>query len=211
MTKVMHRLGEQAHPAFPVTIYYAFKQAESNDNEGTVSTGWDTFLEAVIRADFVIDGTWPIRTERGSRNRNIDSNALASSIILVCRKRETTALTATRREFITCLKTDLPKALAHMQRGNIAPVDMAQASIGPGMAVYTLFAKVLDAQGNPMTVREALSLINQTLDEVLAEQEGDLDADSRWAVAWFEQNGFSEGAFGDAKPCPMPRTPVWPG
>ncbi len=127
------------------------------------------------------------------------TNALASSIILVCRKRPTDAPTATRREFLTTLKAELPQALAHLQRGNIAPVDLAQAAIGPGMAVYTRYSKVLDAEGHPLSVREALALINQTLDEVLAEQEGDFDADSRWALAWFEQSGFLDGEYGVAE------------
>jgi putative DNA methylase len=199
MTQAMHRLSEQAQSAFPVTIYYAFKQAESDDDKGTASTGWDTFLDAVIRAGFAISGTWPMRTERGSRSIGIGSNALASSIILVCRKRPDEALSVTRREFLSALKAELPLALAHLQRGNIAPVDLAQAAIGPGMAVFTRYARVLDATGNPMTVREALALINQTLDEVLAEQEGDFDSDSRWALAWFEQFGFAEGEYGVAE------------
>jgi putative DNA methylase len=200
MTQAMHRLAEQTHPAFPVTIYYAFKQTETENNgeSGTASTGWETFLDAVIRAGFALTGTWPIRTEREARSRGIDSNALASSIVLVCRPRPADVPTATRREFVTALKADLPVALAHLQRGNIAPVDLAQAAIGPGMAVYTRYAKVLDAEGKALSVREALSLINQTLDEALAEQEGDFDADSRWALAWFEQWGFSEGEFGIA-------------
>ena len=120
-------------------------------------------------------------------------NALASSIILVCRKLAADAPTATRREFVAALKDELPAALAHLQRGNIAPVDLAQAAIGPGMAVYTRYAKVLDAEGKPLAVREALALINQTLDEALAEQEGDFDADSRWALAWFEHTRFRRG------------------
>jgi putative DNA methylase len=198
MTQAMHRLAEQAHPAFPVTIYYAFKQAESDDKEGTASTGWDTFLDAVIRAGFGISGTWPIRTEQlaGLKGK---MNALASSIVLVCRPRAADAPTATRGEFVASLKAGLPEALTHLQRGNIAPVDLAQAAIGPGMAIYTRYAKVLDAAGKPLSVREALALINQTLDEVLAEQEGDFDAESRWALAWFEQQGFGEGEFGVAE------------
>jgi putative DNA methylase len=131
--------------------------------------------------------------------RGIDSNALASSIVLVCRSRTATAPTATRREFLTALRAELPDALKHLQHGNIAPVDLAQAAIGPGMAVYTRYAKVLDADGKSLSVREALTLINQTLDEVLAEQEGDFDADSRWAVAWFDQSGFDEGEYGVAE------------
>jgi putative DNA methylase len=127
------------------------------------------------------------------------NNALASSIVLVCRTRPSDASTATRREFVTSLKQELPVALTHLQRGNIAPVDLAQAAIGPGMAVYTRYAQVLDANGKPMSVREALALINQTLDEALAEQEGDFDSDSRWALAWFEQSGFTDGEYGVAE------------
>ncbi len=215
MTQAMHRLAEQAHPAFPVTIYYAFKQSESlgtrasspQDEDagkmpalpGVASTGWDTFLDAVIRSGFAISGTWPVRTEGSGRMIAMGTNALASSIVLVCRPRPADAPTATRREFVTTLKAELPQALLHLQRGNIAPVDLAQAAIGPGMAVYTRYTKVLDAEGKPLSVREALSLINQTLDEVLAEQEGDFDADSRGALAWFEQYGFSEGEYGVAE------------
>jgi putative DNA methylase len=199
MTSAMQQLAKQAHPASPVTIYYAFKQSENEDEAGTASTGWETFLDAVIRAGFDISGTWPMRTERGARSIGIGANALASSIILVCRPRAQSVPDATRREFLTRLKTELPEALAHLQEGNIAPVDLAQAAIGPGMAVYTRFAKVIDAGGKVVTVREALTLINQTLDEVLAEQEGDFDADSRWSLSWFEQNGFDEGEYGVAE------------
>ena len=199
MTQAMHRLAEQAHSAYPVTIYYAFKQSESDGGDGTTNTGWDTFLAAVIKAGFAISGTWPMRTERDARAIGIGTNTLASSIVLVCRPRSATASTATRREFVAALKAELPQALSHLQAGNIAPVDLAQAAIGPGMAVYTRYAKVLDAEGNPLTVRQALALINQTLDEALAEQEGDFDADTRWALAWFEQIGFEEGEFGLAE------------
>jgi putative DNA methylase len=195
----MHRLAEQAHPAFPVTIYYAFKQSENVGDGGTTNTGWDTFLAAVIEAGFAISGTWPMRSEQEYRMIGIGTNALASSIVLVCRQRASSAPTATRREFVAALKAELPVALAHLQRGNIAPVDLAQAAIGPGMAVYTRYSKVLDAEGKPLSVREALALINQTLDEALAEQEGDFDADSRWALTWFEQQGFAEGEFGVAE------------
>lgn len=198
MTQAMHRLAEHVHPAFPVTIYYAFKQAERDHNGGAVSTGWETFLDAVIRSGFAVVGTWPIRTERPGRMRETGSNALSSSIILVCRSLSADAPISTRREFINALKAELPVALTHLQRGNIAPVDLAQASIGPGMAVYTRYAKVLDADGKPLSVREALTLINQTLDEALIEQEGDFDADSRWALAWFGDHGFEKGPFGDA-------------
>jgi putative DNA methylase len=198
MTQAMHRLAAQTHPGFPVTIYYAFKQAESEGEAGTASTGWETFLEAVIKAGFSVSGTWPMRTER-TQGLKGQTNALASSIILVCRPRASAASTATRREYVTALKAELPTALAHLQRGNIAPVDLAQAAIGPGMAVYTRYAKVLDAEGKPIGVREALVLINETLDEVLANQEGDFDSVSRWALTWFEHSGFAEGEYGVAE------------
>ena len=200
MTQAMQRLAEQAHPGFPVTIYYAFKQSETKGNSGTASTGWETFLDAVIRSGFGITGTWPMRTERGARSTSIGVNALASSIVLVCRRRRPAdAPAATRREFLTALRSELPHALRLLQTGNVAPVDLAQAAIGPGMAIYTRYANVLDAAGKPVSVREALTSINEILDEVLAEQEGDFDADTRWAVAWFEQHGFDHGDFGTAE------------
>ena len=192
-------------PEVPLTVYYAFKQAESEagaDDDGevsTYSTGWETLLEGLFQSGLQITGTWPLRTEGSTRLRAIGSNALASSIILVCRPRSEGAPNATRREFVAALRSELPAALRHLQAGNIAPVDLAQAAIGPGMGVYTRYANVLDAEGKPVSVREALALINATLDEALAEQEGDFDADSRWALAWFEQNGFDEGEYGVAE------------
>ena len=198
MTLSMRRLVEQTHLTFPATIYYAFKQSENRNDGGLSSTGWETFLEAVIKAEFGISGTWPVRTEY-TGNLKGKLNALASSIVLVCRPRPANAPVATRREFVDALNAELPEALRQMQQGNIAPVDLAQAAIGPGMAVFTQYAKVLDASGEAVTVREAISLINQTLDEVLAEQEGDFDADTRWALAWFEQSGFTEGDYGTAE------------
>ena len=199
MTGAMHRLADQAHSAFPVTIYYAFKQSESETDEGTASTGWETFLDAVIQAGFSTTGTWPMRTELANKVSGIGRNMLASSIVLVCRQRAANAPTVTRREYVATLKKELPIALRHLQAGNIAPVDLAQSSIGPGMGIFTRYSKVLDAQGKPMSVREALALINEVLDEALAEQEGDFDSDSRWALAWFEQFGFAEGEFGVAE------------
>ncbi len=199
MTGAMQRLRKQAHPGFPVTVYYALKQSESESESGVVSTGWETFLDALIRAGFEITGTWPMRTEGDNRQVGIDRNALASSIVLVCRPRVATAPIATRREFVVALKGELPGAIAHLQKTNIAPVDLAQAAIGPGMAVYTRYSSVLDAEGKPLSVRDALSLINQTLDETLAEQEGDFDSDTRWALAWFDQHGFGEGEYGVAE------------
>ena len=199
MVQAMHQLAKQAHPGFPVTIYYAFKQSEKKGDLGRVSTGWEIFLDAIIRAGFAITGTWPVRTERQGRMVGNATNALASSVVLVCRKRIKDAPLATRREFVAALGDEIPGALAHLQGGNVAPVDLAQASIGPGMAVFSRYAKVLDAQGQEVTVGEALAMINQTLDEVLAEQEGEFDADTRWALAWFEQEGFAEGEYGVAE------------
>ena len=199
MTLAMQRLADQAHLGFPVTIYYAFKQSESRGDAGVASTGWETFLDAVLRAGLGVSGTWPMRTELGNRMVGMGTNALASSIVLVCHPRPTDAPIATRREFVDALKSELPRALRKMQQGNTAPVDLAQAAIGPGMAIFTRYARVLDASGAAVSVREALALINETLDEVLAEQEGDFDADTRWALAWFEQSGFSEGEYGVAE------------
>jgi putative DNA methylase len=198
MTRALRRLAGHTHAAFPVTIYYAFKQSETLGEEGTASTGWETFLEAVVIAGFAITGTWPMRTEQAAALK-ATRNALASSIILVCRPRPMDAPAATRREFLTALKAELPDALKMLQRGNIAPVDLAQAAIGPGMGVYTRYANVLDASGERVSVRDALTLINQVLDEALAEQEGDFDADTRWAVAWFEHSGFEMGEYGVAE------------
>ena len=199
MTGALRQLCEQVHPGFPVTIYYAFKQSERRGGTGISSTGWETFLDAVIRSGFSISGTWPMRTELRNRMIGMGTNALASSIVLVCRRRASDAPVGTRREFLADLRADLPQALRLLQTGNIAPVDLAQAAIGPGMAAYTRYAKVLNAEGNPITVREALAMINQILDEVLAEQEGDFDPDSRWALAWFDHFGFSAGEFGIAE------------
>ena len=198
MTAALCRLAKDAHPGFPVTVYYAFKQTERKGEAGIVSTGWEAFLEAVIHSGFTITGTWPMRTELVAGLKK-DVAALASSIVIVCRRRPTDAPAATRREFLIALRSELPQALRLLQSGNVAPVDLAQAAIGPGMGVYTRYEKVLDAEGRAVSVREALALINQILDEVLSEQEGDFDADSRWALAWFEQHGFDEGDYGIAE------------
>ena len=199
MKEAIRRLAEQVHPAFPVTIYYAFKQAEAKIDGGTASTGWETFLEAVIRAGFSISGTWPVRTEGTGRIRAKDANALASSIVLVCRRRSPDAPPTSRRDFLAALRSELPPALADLQKSNIAPVDFAQAAIGPGMAIFTRYARVLEADGSPMPVRSALVEINRTLDETLARQEGDLDPDTRFCVAWYEQYGIGERAYGEAE------------
>ena len=183
----------------PMAVFYAFKQTEESDEDGVASTGWETMLAALIRAGFGITGTWPIRTERFGRTNSLETNALASSIVLVCRLRPSDAGITDRRGFITALRSQLPSALRELQAANIAPVDLAQAAIGPGMAVFSRYARVVEADGSAMRVRTALGLINQALDEVLSEQEGEFDPDTRWAVAWFEQNGFQPGRFGDAE------------
>jgi len=197
MTDAMARLAGRTHPAFPVTIYYAFKQAESDDS-GTASTGWETFLEATIAVGFAVTGTWPIRTEQAAALKT-SRNALASSIVLVCRKRPADAPITTRRDFLKTLKRELPAALKTLQHGNIAPVDMAQATIGPGMAIFTRYAQVLESDDRPMPVRTALQLINQALDEYLSEQEGEYDPDTRFAITWFETHGMAEGPYGVAE------------
>lgn len=198
MTNTMHGMAERSHRAFPVTVYYAFKQSEKEEG-GTASTGWETFLEAVIQAGFSVTGTWPMRTERGVKLIGENANILASSIILVCRPLPDSAPISTRKDFLATLRRELPSALHHLQEGNIAPVDLAQASIGPGMAVYTRYTRILESDGTPMPVRSALQIINQLLDEVLAEQEGAFDAETGWAVAWFDQFGFHDGPFGEAE------------
>ena len=196
MTSAMRNLAEQAHPAFPVTIYYAFKQAETKGEAGTHSTGWETFLEAVLRAGFALTGTWPMRTELGNRMIGSGTNALASSIILVCRGRAADAATVSRRDFIRELNASLPDALLDMTRGGInspvAPVDLSQAIIGPGMAIFSQYAAVLEADGKPMGVRGALQLINRFLSE------DDFDGDTQFCLHWFEGMGWAIGKYGEA-------------
>jgi putative DNA methylase len=182
---------------YPLTLFYAFKQAETLDGS-VASTGWETMLTGLLESQFCVTGTWPMRTERAGRTVALRAGALASSILLVCRPRPEDASIATRREFVNVLRAELPNALRTLQRENIAPVDLAQAAIGPGMAVFSRYAKVLEADGSPMAVRAALSLINEALDEILAEQEGDFDADTRFAITWFDQWGTAEGPFGEA-------------
>ena len=203
MTRAMSRLAEQAHTAFPVTIYYAFKQSESRIDSGTASTGWETFLDAVIRAGFCISGTWPMRTENKTRLVGMVTNALASSIVLVCRKRDADAPAISRKQFLRQLEEELPEALEAMIGGRegataVAPVDLAQAAIGPGMAVFSRYSAVLEADGSPMPVRTALTIINKAIDEYFSHAEGDMDADTRFCVDWFQQHGFGAGVFGSA-------------
>lgn len=195
MTRAMHNLAKQAHPAFPVTIYYAFKQSDTKEESGTSNTGWDTFLDAVIRAGFSIHGTWPLRTELVG-NLKKAMNVLASSVVLVCRQRTADAPTISRREFIRELNAALPDALLDMTRGGVnspvAPVDLSQAIIGPGMAIFSQYAAVLEADGKPMSVRTALQLINRLF------AEDDFDHDTQFCLAWFDSQGWATGKFGDA-------------
>ncbi len=193
------RIRERQDPEFPLTIFYAFKQAEVfPDGSGLASTGWETMLSGLLKAGFEVTGTWPMRSEMATRNVGRGTNALASSIVLVCRPRAENAALTTRRDFLSSLRTELPTALRSLQEGNIAPVDLAQAAIGPGMAVFSRYARVVEADGSSMAIRTALSLINATLDEILAEQESDFDPDTRFAIAWFEQYGTDAGPFGEA-------------
>ena len=180
----------KVHPSdVPITVYYSFKQAETDD-EGTASTGWETMLTGLIEADLAITATWPIRTEATNRMVASGTNTLDSSIVLACRIRPSDAQATTRRGFIQALQAELPRALRELQQGSIAPVDLAQAAIGPGMALFTRYRTVLEASGAAMTVRTALALINQILDEVLSEQEGDFDVETRFCVKWFTQFGW---------------------
>ena len=182
----------------PVTIYYAYKQSETDEDDATASTGWETMLSAIIRAGFSITGTWPMRTEMANRTVASGTNALASSIVLVCRKRAPDAGKCTRREFINALHRELRPALIKLQSANIAPVDLAQSAIGPGIGVFSRYQSVLESDGRPMSVRAALQIINQELDAFYNEQEGELDRDSRFCVELFSQYAFNTIKFGDA-------------
>ena len=198
--QAFHLMRRRTHSDYPLTVYYAFKQSETDKKDGTVaSTAWETMLDGLLKAGFQITGTWPMHTEMKARSvSRVGANTLASSIVLVCRPRPDAAGVTTRRDFIAVLRRELPEALRRLQEGNIAPVDLAQAAIGPGMAVFSRFSNVLEADGNPMRVRSALQIVNNELDTYFAEQEGDLDADTRFCTAWFEQYGVNEGAFGEA-------------
>lgn len=211
--KAFTTLREKMDPRFPLTVYYAFKQEDEkaggdegdSDNQENKSngvdrtTGWETLLDALLGSGFQITATWPVRASQKWRMVAMGTNALASYIVLACRTRQADAPPCSRRDFMNELKKELPAALKHLQQGNIAPVDLAQAAIGPGMAVFSRYAKVMESSGRPMTVRTALNIINQALDEVLAEQEAEFDADTRWALAWFDQHGVDEGEFGVAE------------
>ncbi|NPV80542.1 MAG: DUF1156 domain-containing protein [Firmicutes bacterium] len=209
--KAFVALREKMDPRFPLTVYYAFKQDDEESGAGeeeadasnglTIdrTTGWETMLESLIGTGFQITATWPVRASQAWRMRAMRSNALASYSVFACRPRPADAPQTDRRSFVAELKRELPAALRRLRQGNIAPVDFAQAAIGPGMAIYSRYRRILESSGRPMTVRTALALINQTLTEVLSEQEDEFDADTRWALAWFEQLGFAEGEFGVAE------------
>ena len=198
-TKVFTRICEDAPPNFPMTVFYGFKQTETDDDGGHASTGWETLLAGMLRAGWAVTGTWPMRSERGNRVRAIDSNALASSIVLVCRPRPANAGFTDRRGLITALREEFPEALRKLEQGKVAPVDLRQAAIGPGMAVFSRYARVNEPDGSPMRVRAALSLINQVLDEKLSQLEGNVSSDTRFCVEWFKQYGFDAGPFGTAE------------
>lgn len=194
---VFARARETALDDFPITVYYAFKQSETTGNE-TASSGWETLLEGMIRSGWAITATWPMRSERSGRMISVGTNALASSIVLSLRPRPEDAPTTDRRGFIATLQAELPDALRNLQQGTIAPVDLPQAAIGPGMAVFSRFAGVIEPDGTKMTVRSALARINEILDQVLSEQEQDFDPATRFAIAWYRQHGYTSGVFGDA-------------
>ena len=198
MSEFMSDLALTAHQAAPATIYYAFKATEDTNGEAR-STGWDTFLQAVVDADLQVTATWPMRTERPTRLRNVGSNALASSIVLACRPRPASAVMATRGEFIAALRTELPEAVHLLQSGNIAPVDMAQSTIGPGIKVFSRYSKVVEADGSAMRMSAALSIINDVLGEVLDGEEAELDRDTRFALTWFAEHQYGHGSSGDAE------------
>ena len=201
MFRTFKQVYEYAREDVPVTIYYAFKQSETeskNDVESTASTGWETMLSAIIKAGFSITGTWPMKTEKPGRTIGNGANALASSIVLVCRKRPEDAPMGTRRDFVMALKRELPAALDELRSSNIAPVDLAQSAIGPGMGIYSRFSQVLEADGGPMTVRAALQIINQELDAYFSDQDGELDRESRFCVDLYTQKAFDTISFGEA-------------
>lgn len=195
---VFRRIREgEANPDVPMTVYYAYKQ-QDRGKDGTSSTGWHTLLDGLIQSGWEITATWPMRSEAKNRLLAHGTNALASSILLACRPRPADARAVARRAFVAALKSELPEALRTLMQGAIAPVDLAQAAIGPGISVFSRYAKVREADGSDMSVRGALQLINATLDEVLGEQESDLDSDTRFAVRWYRQYGWEADSSGIA-------------
>lgn len=196
--KVFTRARDSASEDYPIAVYYAFKQAET-DAKGTASTGWETLLGGMVRAGWVVTGTWPVRSEFSGRTIANGNNALASSIVLALRPRPESAPVLDRRSLLSELRSKLPEALRNLQKGAIAPVDLAQAAIGPGMATFSKYSRVIEPSGEAMSVRDALRAINAILDEVLSQQEGDFDDDTRWCVAWFETHGFETAGYGQAE------------
>ena len=185
---------------YPLSVFYAFKQAEEDDaNGGVVSTGWEAMLDALLKSGFMIVRTWPLQTVRPARTRGLQSNALSSSVLLVCRKRAVDAPLATRSEFVARLRKDLPVALHGLQQLNTRPVDLAQAAIGPGMSVFSEYSRVVEADGSPMSIRSALAIINEQLREALSKEETEFDPSTRWAVTWYEQYGMEPGPYGQAE------------
>lgn len=197
MRKAIGNMANRTSAEYPAAIYYAFKQSEVAQ-EGISSTGWATFLQAVVEAGYAVVGTWPMRTEMANRMVASGTNALANSVVLVCRKKEASAEVITRAEFIRALKRELPPAIGELQAANIAPADMPQSAIGPGMGVFSRYKAVLESGDSPMTVKAALQLINRELDEYLGGIQGEFDADTRFAITWFEQNGLKAGDYGTA-------------
>ena len=198
MLDVLRQVATSQHSGFPTTVFYAYKQQETIEGDRAV-TGWETFLQGLIDAELEITATWPIRTELSNRPVARDTAALASSIVIACRPRRSDASLATRREFLDALQTELPRRVRIMQRQAIVPVDMAQSAIGPGMEVFSRYVKVVEADGSQMGVRTAIGLINEALEEVLSSEDTELDADTRWALTWYEQNGYDAASFGDAE------------
>jgi putative DNA methylase len=201
LIRTFSNLRIQQAKAVPLTFFYAFKQVENRGGEDAAptSTGWETMLEGLLSAGLAITGTWPIRTELGNRILSSGTNALASSIVLVCRPRGETPNITDRQGFLRDLRARLPGAVRDLQQGSIAPVDLTQAAIGPGMAVFSHFHQVVEPSGERMRVHTALRLINQVLSDVLTEQEDEFEPDTRWAIRWFEQYGFDEGPYGTAE------------
>ena len=199
LRRAFGRMRERSNSNYPMTVYYAFKQSDDDEGDGSAvaSTGWETMLTSLLDAGYLIDGTWPIRSER-TQGLKSGTNALASSIVLVCRQRPAVAGVTDRKGLLAALRSELPKALRDLQHGNIAPVDLQQAAIGPGMAVFSRYARVVEPDGSPMSVRTALSIINQILGEVLSGLDDEFDADTRWAITWFEQRQFKDGPSGEA-------------
>jgi putative DNA methylase len=197
--EVFDSIRAQACSDYPITVYYAFKQQETSSSEGTASTGWETMLEGLLQAGYEVTATWPMRTERPVGLRVNGRNSLASSIVLACRPRPQSAGSTTLRGFVNVLRDQLPQAVRDLQSGNVAPVDLAQSAIGPGIAVYSQYAKITEPDGSPMRVRTALALINDVLAEVQSEQEGDVDNDTRWCLDWFKQYHWDQGPYGDAE------------